>query len=125
MVSLLLASCAWSQDTAKDVSAHANALNIGQSSGPEGADAPIEVPVRFAEDYNFRPRAEIFQLRQNYVKQTPQLLSGDYMPYAKVFGAIESNKPWWGIAGRSVWGPGQRSIEGPSEESRFLSNPYL
>ncbi len=81
--------------------------------------------VRFADDYNFRARAEVFELRRNYVKQTPQLLYGSYEPYAKVFGAIVSRKPWWGIKGRSVWGPGKRSIEGAAEESRFLSNPYL
>jgi hypothetical protein len=84
----------------------------------------FHIPLRDPENYNFKSREEILELRRKYVNLTPQLVLGTYTP-SEWFSAIEDGKPWWGLAGRSVWGRGEKSIEGPAEESRFLSNPLL
>jgi hypothetical protein len=97
-----------------------NSLSLGIAGSPA-----IAVPTRWADDLNYKTRAEIIALRKRYVAEVPALCGAAYEPSEPVFGNIEDHKPWWGLAGRSVWGAGQRSIEGLSEESRFLSNPYL
>ena len=83
------------------------------------------MPTRWADDYNYKTKAEILAMRTRYVQEVPQLFASPYQPSTPIFTAIEDRKPWWGLAGRSVWGRGMRSIEGLSEESRFVSNPFV
>ena len=65
------------------------------------------------------------KLRIEAVNRHVELIDGTYRPSEAVFGQIEDNLPWWGIAGIFYYGLGEKSIMGPSEESRFLLNPYL
>jgi hypothetical protein len=112
--------CACGAPGAQESTGLTNSLSTGIAGS-----AAVVVPVRWADDLNYKTKAEILALRKQYVGEVPALSGGHYEPSEPVFGNIEDHKPWWGLAGRSVWGRGQRSIEGLSEESRFLSNPYL
>jgi len=98
-----------------------NVLNIG----PQGSASEISVPLHPVENYNFKPKVEIFDQRKKYVEMSPQLVPGPYKPNDAVFGAVEDKRPWWGLQGSAVYGAGQQSIEGPAEESRFIANPLL
>lgn len=98
-----------------------NKLLIGEQASTASLEIPIQKPI----DLNFRSKSEILELRRRYVALTPNLVAHPYEPSAEVFGAIEDNKPWWGLAGQGIWGPGQNSSLGESEESRFIANPFL
>jgi hypothetical protein len=118
---LFLSACGESNSSSSfQPVSNSNSLQLGVQGTP-----PIAIPTRWADDLNYKTRAEIIALRKQYVTQVPTLVGTGYEPSEPVFGSIEDNKPWWGLAGRSVWGRGQRSIEGLAEESRFMSNPYL
>jgi len=101
--------------------ANENKLLIGDQAVSAGLEIPVQKPI----DLNFRSKAEILELRRHYVALTPNLVAQPYEPSAEVFGAIEDNKPWWGLAGQGIWGPGSNSALGPAEESRFIANPFL
>ncbi len=103
----------------------ANADNVLAIGSQAKSQNQVEIPVRGPENYNFKTKEEILNLRRRYVGLIPNLVQDTYRPSEEVFGAIVDHKPWWGMQGRSVWGSGERSIEGPAEESRFLSNPFL
>lgn len=79
------------------------------------------------EELDYLTKADIYGLRKKHVSEHSGFIkgAGSYEPRGEVFQQIEDKKPWWGILGISYYGPGEKSIEGPSEESRFLSNPYL
>lgn len=98
-----------------------NKLLIGEQASTASLEIPIQKPI----DLNFRSKSEILELRRRYVARTPNLVAHPYEPSAEVFGAIEDNKPWWGLAGQGIWGPGQNSSLGESEESRFIANPFF
>ena len=119
---LTIAACSADNATMQQSQASENQLAVGKSAKFSGE---ISVPTRWADDYNYRTRSELLELRKRYVMEVPTLLAGSYVPLPPIFQAIEDHKPWWGLAGRSVWGRGTRSIEGLSEESRFMSNPYV
>ena len=70
-------------------------------------------------------RAEVHALRAQQVAAHKALVEGDYQPSHAVFGRIEDGRPWWGMEGQFCHGPGPRSADGLSEESRFISNPFL
>lgn len=74
---------------------------------------------------NFLKKSDILDLRNKYVNEYPELLTGAYKPSEAIFGQIEDGKPWWGILGISYYGPGQNSIEGPAKDSRYIFNPFL
>ncbi|MDR3612268.1 MAG: hypothetical protein P4L53_01805 [Candidatus Obscuribacterales bacterium] len=98
-----------------------NVLNIGSKASA----GEINVPLHPVENYNFKPKAEIFDQRKKYVEMSPELVPGPYKPNDAVFGAVEDKRPWWGLQGSAVYGAGEKSIEGPAEESRFIANPLL
>lgn len=99
-----------------------NTLKTGSRPNiPKEKEITLNEPI----ELDFKTKAEIFEIRRQYVNEYRQLVSGQYTPYNTVFGAITDNKPWWGINGQFCSGPGKRSIDGPSEESRFFANPFL
>ncbi len=87
--------------------------------------ATIDIPIRPPVELDFKSKAEVLKLREEAVYRYPDLLAGDYEPSEAVFGQMEDNLPWWGLAGQFFLGNGERSIEGASEEARFILNPYL
>ncbi len=76
-------------------------------------------------ELDFKTKAEILELRKQYVRKHPELLKGNYIPSESVFGQIIDGKPWWGMLGIYFYGNGKQSIEGLLEESRFIANPFL
>lgn len=98
-----------------------NKLLIGDQATSAGLDIPVQKPI----ELNFRTKAEILELRRRYVALTPNLVAPPYDPSPEVFGQIEDNKPWWGLAGQAIWGSGSNSSLGAAEESRFIVNPFL
>ncbi len=100
----------------------ANDLALGSKTKITG---PIDIPIVPPQDFNFKPKAEIFQRRTQEVLKHKELLQGAYAPSNEVFGQIVDRKPWWGILGEGYYGSGQNSIKGPAEESRFILNPFL
>jgi len=101
---------------------NATALLLGNIKPPsEHLEIAINPPVSLC---GFT-RQQIYDLRTKMVLQHPELILGNYKPAESVFGAIEDDKPWWGIIGEFFYGPGKESIIGESEESRFLLNPFL
>ena len=99
-----------------------NQLLIGPSAQTPGT---YSIPIHPMEELDFKTKDEIYELRKKYVLGRPQLAKKNYRPSHAVFGQIESGRPWWGIHGIYFYGPGERSILGLSEETRFLSNPFL
>ena len=98
-----------------------NSLAIGEKGILEEIDLVIRSPLEF----DYKSRDEILQLRREAVYWYPDLLAGDYVPDAAIFGQIVDGLPWWGIAGQFYYGQGEQSIEGSSEESRFILNPFM
>jgi len=76
-------------------------------------------------EYDFKTKQEIYNLRKYVVAQTMSDFVKDYKINENVYGAIEDNKPWWGMQGIMCRGSGKNSIDGPSEESRFMNNPLI
>ncbi len=119
--------------------------NVKNAVESRGALAgPIAIPIHSMIELDFKTRGEVYAIRKEAVAENselwqalqvgglPELLRGaavrflkPYEPRNDIFGQIIDNKPWWGIAGLVYYGPGPNSIEGASEESRFISNPYL
>lgn len=99
-----------------------NCLAVGPRSK---VNDTVSIQVNPPMEFDWKMREDVLKLRAEKVKKYPQLLQGDYWPNPAIFGAIDDEKAWWGIAGSCVWGSGTRSIDGLSEESRFIMNPYL
>lgn len=76
-------------------------------------------------ELDFKTKEEIYKIRNDAVFKYKEIINENYAPSEDVFGGIVSNKAWWGIYGHYYYGPGNKSIEGASEESRFITNPYL
>ena len=85
----------------------------------------VEVPLHDPIEYDGMTREQWYAHRRAQVALQPQLADPGYEPSAPPFGRIEDGLPWWGLHGEFCVGSGDRSHEGLSEESRFLSNPYL
>ena len=89
----------------------------------------VAVKINPMEEFDFKKKSEIYEIRKTYVNAYPQLVkllvSGEYEPSDEIFGQIEDGKGWWGILGICYYGPGEQSIEGDSEESRFICNPFI
>ena len=90
-----------------------------------GNQSFINISINPMIELDFKTKAEIFEIRKQYVFQHPELVNPNYEPSDEVFGSIEDNKPWWGILGICYYGPGKTGIKGLSEQSRFLCNPFL
>ena len=66
-------------------------------------------------------------IRKKYVKESI-FASRDYEPSEVVFGAIQDNKPWYGLDYYycAAYYTGKPEIlSGPSEESRYINNPAM
>jgi hypothetical protein len=98
-----------------------NILAMGERTTVEEIKVAIQKPI----DLDGKRKSEIYVLRAVTANRYPELLSKKYRPSDQVFGEIQNNRPWWGIAGQFFYGPGEQSIAGPSEESRFLTNPFM
>lgn len=98
--------------------------NLGEIDGNESSDI-LNLEINPLLEFDFKTRAEMYDIRKKYVGQYSQLGPKNYRPSDAVFGQIEDNKPWWGMEGQFFYGPGEKSIVGLSEESRFIVNPYL
>ncbi|RMG41127.1 MAG: hypothetical protein D6719_09170 [Candidatus Dadabacteria bacterium] len=99
----------------------ANTLALWDDANGHG---PLAVDIYRPIEMNFLPKAEVYNLRVMAVNRNRELVKGNYTPSEKVFGEIESKRPWYGIHGHYVWASGERSIEGPAYESKFLFNPF-
>ena len=101
---------------------HATNLKVGPALNlPAKKEIILNEPI----ELDYKSRDEIMNIRTQYVNQYRELIEEEYVPFTPVFGAIEDNRPWWGIDGEFCYGPGNRSIDGPSEETRFFANPFL
>jgi hypothetical protein len=98
-----------------------NILAVGELAVVEEVNVAIQKPM----ELDGKRKSGVYVLRAVTANRYPELLARKYRPADQVFGMIENNLPWWGITGQFYYGPGERSIEGPSEESRFLTNPYM
>lgn len=85
----------------------------------------LNIEINLPIELDFKTKAQIYEIREEYVSQYPQLAPKNYRPCDDIFGQIEDNKPWWGMEGQFFYGSGEKSIAGLSEESRFILNPYL
>lgn len=94
------------------------------TSGKPGLE-PVEIDLHAPSELDYLTKQEVLDLRIQQIKRYPGLLEGNYTPMNAVFGAIEDNRPWWGVEGRFWRGPGENANEGASEESRFILNPFL
>lgn len=112
-----------------NLSAIRNCLSARQneliSSAVELPLGKIEVPLNPMEEYDYKTKEEILQVRRYVIEQHPVLGGSSYRPSAAVFGQIAEKSPWWGIEGIYFYGKGKKSISGWSEESRLIDNPFL
>lgn len=99
-----------------------NALAVGKAAKARGS---LNIPINPVDDFNWKTREQVLDMRRKQLNKFPQLLAAPYKPYPPIWAAVEDKRPWWGTAGSGVWGPGPRSIEGPAEESRFVLNPFM
>ena len=88
---------------------------------PKAATIKIHDPT----ELDGMSREEVFAHRIEKAKLHPSMISEDYRPRKAVYGQIIDGSPWWGTDGQFCHGPGEKSSDGVSEESRFISNPYL
>lgn len=86
---------------------------------------PLSIPLHPLEDYDFKSKADIYELRRRRVNEHPAIAGAGYKPSEAIFGEIVDGKPWWGIDGLIFQGPGAHSIDGMSRESVVLGNPFL
>jgi len=98
-----------------------NLLAVGELAVVEEVNVAIQKPM----ELDGKRKSGVYVFRAVTANRYPELLARKYRPADQVFGKIENNLPWWGIPGQFFYGSGDRSIDGPSEESRFLSNPYM
>ena len=98
-----------------------NILAVGELATVEEVNVAIQRPI----ELDGKRKSEIYVLRAVTANRHPDLLAKKYKPSDQVFGGIANELPWWGMIGQVYYGPGPPSIEGPSEESRFLTNPYM
>jgi hypothetical protein len=101
--------------------AAANSLAVGAKAKTQVTAVPVNLP----ENFNWKSRSTILDLRSRQVRLNEALLAEPYQPNMDIYGAIEDGKPWWGLAGSAVFGQGSHSIIGPAEESRYVMNPYM
>lgn len=101
-----------------------NALIIGSNANPVATE-PIHIAIQSPIELDYKTKADVLALRRQEALRYPELLSGAYAPCDQVFGQMEDNRPWWGIAGQFYYGSGENSVNGVSEEARFIVNPYL
>lgn len=102
--------------------AAANELSLGRSARSAG---PVDIQIMPPADFNFRTRADIFDMRRREVLKHYDLLKGNYAPDDSVFGRMEDRRPWWGTVGQGYYGKGERSIVGPSIVSYSILNPFV
>ena len=76
-----------------------NELSVGSKAGTLTS---IDLDINNPQDLGFKSKSEILALRSAMVAKYPQLLSGTYQPDDEVFSRLESDKPWWGLAGGRV-----------------------
>jgi hypothetical protein len=95
------------------------------SQTPGLKSGEISIPLREPEEFDFKTKTEILDIRKGCVARCARLAPESYQPSEEVFGRIEDGKPWWGLLGLSYYGNGKDSISGASEESRFILNPLL
>ena len=87
----------------------------------------ISLKINSPVNFNNYSKAKIYETRKRYVAAS-LFASNKYEPNNQVFGAIEDNKPWYGLnySGCINDAIGKTAaIEGPSEESRFINNPNV
>ncbi len=83
--------------------------------------------INSPSEYDNLTKKEIFDIRKKYVKESI-FASRDYEPSEVVFGAIQDNKPWYGLDYYycAAYYTGKPEIlSGPSEESRYINNPAM
>jgi hypothetical protein len=97
-------------------------LYIGSSAKASG-----EIPISLNPllKYDGFTKNQIYDLRRLAIAEHPELAGAGYEPSGYVFSSIEDGKPWWGLEGIYFYGDGPNGNAGESEESRFLSNPFL
>ena len=98
-----------------------NLLAVGELAVVDEVNVAIQKPM----ELDGKRKSGVYVLRAVTANRYPELLARKYRPADQVFGQIENGLPWWGVIGQFYYGPGERSIAGPSEESRFLTNPYM
>ena len=94
-------------------------------SSEAAGEAPVEIAFHEPEEFDYFTKEEVLFLRKKYVNEHGNLVEGTYEPSGHVFGDVADEKPWWGLEGQYCLGNGEQSIDGESEESRFVSNPFL
>lgn len=87
-----------------------------------------DIKINLPEDYNYKTKAGIFDIRKKYVKNSI-FATENYTPSNEVYGQIENGKPWYGLQYYRCAGNAKKTnaiTVGVSEESRFINNPsYL
>ncbi len=117
------AAAAWTylggagEDVSPQPPPHENRLGV--------VDGSVDVALFEPVEFDGMSREEWFEHRRGQVALNPELFVPEYQPSAHLFGQIVDRLPWWGLHGQFCEGPGERSDMGESEESRFLSNPFL
>lgn len=84
----------------------------------------INVPVNEPTALSYKTKEEIYSIRTDYVQKSI-FKNPAYKPSDKVFGAIESGKPWCAADLCKDKGVNLVHVDGPSEEARFLNNPSM
>ncbi len=98
----------------------ANELNFDAFGAQEQ-----HVKIEPLAEFNFKSSQYILDLRKEILDKNPGFLLGPYVPSQKIFGPMQSGKPWWGMYGYFTGGGTKESIVGPAEESRFILNPFI
>lgn len=82
----------------------------------------ISVKVNALMDFNYKSKAEIYEIRERFVKQSI-FGNKNYKPSKDVFGEITTGMPWVSIMYQNYETDRQHPHFGLSEESRFINNP--
>jgi hypothetical protein len=105
-----------SQKLAKNPAAEISANKVSVSS--EITQIPVNDPMEF----NYKTKAEIYDIRKTFVAQS-LFKNSSYQPSEAVFGKIEGGKPWRGLIREVCSNDARYASYGDSEESRFINNP--
>ena len=83
-----------------------------------------DIRINDLSEYDYKTKAEIYDMRKQYVNEYKQFVNNDYSPDERYLQVVDG-KPWWGTEGIVCKGQGKHSNKGLSRDSAYANNPFV